>query len=348
MQTTPKPKLLDQVRNRIRVKHYTHSTEQVYVCWIRRYILFHDKRHPQGMREAEVEQFLTHLAQNERVSASAQNQAFSAILFLYREVLKMPLEKEIKAIKAKSRKRVPVVLDVDEVKAIIDHMQGVPKLMISLIYGSGIRSNECVSLRVRHLDFSSGCIRVMDSKGTRDRLTLLPKGLEEELKSQLEKVKKLHEKDLADGYGETWVPRAIDRKYTNVGSDFRWQFVFPSSQIFHDEKTGNKGRWSVHESMLNKALRKAVQQAGIRKRVGTHTLRHSFATHLLMSGCDIRRVQQLLGHKSVKTTMQYMHIVDLTKANVMSPLDRMMAEPQFSGASISGDGHVAPALLTEP
>ena len=348
MHTTPKPKLLDQVRNRIRVKHYSQSTEQVYVYWIRRYILFHDKRHPKEMREAEVEQFLTHLAQNERVSASTQNQAFSAILFLYKEVLEMPLKKEIKAIKAKSRKRVPIVLHVDEVKAIIDHMQGMPKLMISLIYGSGIRLNECVSLRVQHLDFSSGCIRVMDSKGTRDRLTLLPKGLKTKLKSHLEKVKKLHEKDLADGYGETWVPRAIDRKYTNVGSDFRWQFVFPANKISHDERTGNIGRWAMHQSTLNKALRKAVQQAGIRKQVGTHTFRHSFATHLLMSGCDIRRVQQLLGHKTVRTTMQYMHIVDLAKANVMSPFDRMMAEPQYSGASISGDGHVAPALLTEP
>ena len=318
----PKPKkLLDQVRDVLRTKHYAYRTEQSYVDWIRRFILFHNKRHPQEMREAEVEAFLTHLAVERHVSASTQNQALSVILFLYRPVLKSHLAESIESVRAKRSTYLPTVLTVEEVRLLLQHLEGLPQLMAKLLYGSGLRIIEGLRLRVKDLDFGQSQIIVRDTKGDRDRVTMLPQQIRELLQAHLVQVKQLHLNDLSQGYGEVYLPYALDRKYPKAGREWIWQYVFPAKQRSVDPRSSVVRRHHIDEGYLQRSLKIAVQSAQIPKKVSCHTLRHSFATHLLQNGYDIRTVQELLGHKDVKTTMVYTHVLNKGGLGVRSPLD---------------------------
>jgi len=310
----PQPKkLLDRVRDMVRTKHYAYSTEQSYVQWIRRYILFHDKRHPQEMGVAEVQAFLTHLAVTENVAASTQNQALSALLFLYRYVLEQPLDESIDAVRANRSQHLPTVLTVAEVQAILWQMSGVPLLIAQMLYGSGLRVLEGLRLRVKDVDFAQQQIVVRDTKGNRDRVTMLPETVIERLQAHLVLVRHQHQRDLAQGFGSVYLPYALERKYPHADRDWIWQYVFPSSRLSVDPRSDITRRHHLDATVMQKAVRRAVKQAAIPKKVGCHTFRHSFATHLLQNGYDIRTVQELLGHKDVKTTMIYTH--------VRSPLD---------------------------
>ncbi|NWF61587.1 MAG: integron integrase [Fischerella sp.] len=320
MEQRPK-KLMEQVQDAIRLKHYSYKTEKSYIGWIRRYIFFHNKRHPKDMGSAEIEAFLTDLAVNQKVAASTQNQALNAILFLYKEVLKQDLDLKVDAVRAKRSKYLPTVLTKDEVFAIIKQMSGVHQLLIKLLYGTGLRLTEGLSLRVKDIDFTQQQIIVRDTKGNENRVTMLPESIAEELKIHLQSVKILHQQDLQKGYGSVYLPFALERKYPRAKYDWIWQFVFPSSSISKDPRSGEVRRHHLHESSLQKALKQAVHQAGIQKKVGCHTFRHSFATHLLQNGYDIRTVQELLGHKDVKTTMIYTHVLNRGGRGVRSPLD---------------------------
>jgi integron integrase len=323
-QTSPKPtgkKLLDVVRDTIRRKHYSIRTEEAYVNWIRRFILFHGKRHPKDMGAAEVEAFLTHLATEGHVSASTQNQAFSALLFLYREVLHRELDAPVHALRAKESRHIPAVLTREEVRQVIAQLSGVYQLQARLLYGSGLRLLECLRLRVKDIDFQRRAITVRDTKGNEDRITMLPDSVIEPLKEHLQRVKRLHEEDLAKGYGSVYLPDALDRKYPNASREWIWQYVFPSDRLSTDPRSGVVRRHHLDESGLQKAVRAAARAAGINKRVTCHTFRHSFATHLLENGYDIRTVQELLGHKNVKTTMIYTHVLQRGGLAVRSPLD---------------------------
>jgi integron integrase len=321
--TAPQPKrLLDQVRDAIRLKHYAHSTEQTYIHWIKRYIFFHNKRHPKDMGAAEVESFLSHLATTAQVSASTQNQALSSLLFLYKHVLQKDLPMlSLPTVRAKEGKRLPNVLTKEDVQKVIAQMSGMCALMAKLLYGSGMRLNECVQLRVKDIDFEQRQIVIHDGKGEQDRVTILPDSLISLLKDHLEWRKKLHQKDLARGAGFVYLPYALERKYPNANKEWIWQYVFPSAQVAKDSKTNVTRRWYMSDSTLQKAVRDAALAAKIEKRVGCHTFRHSFATHLLQSGYDIRTVQELLGHKDVKTTMIYTHVLNRGGLAVRSPLD---------------------------
>jgi integron integrase len=321
MEHRPK-KLLDQVREVIRLKHYSYRTEESYVAWIRRYILFHHKRHPKDMGSAEVEAFLTHLAVEEQVAASTQNQAFSALLFLYRQVLHQPLEPSIDAIRAKPSRYLPTVLTRDEVQAIFHHLSEVYLIVIKLLYGSGLRLNEGLRLRIKDLDFAHRQIVVRDMKGNESRVTMLPSSLIEPLTQHLQQVKRLHQRDLDQGYGSVYLPFALERKYPHADRSWIWQFVFPSPSRSCDPRSGIVRRHHLHESGVQKALKQAVRSAKVEKRVGCHTFRHSFTTHLLEDGYDIRTVQELLGHKDVKTTMIYTHVLNRGGRGVRSPLDK--------------------------
>ena len=316
-----KPKLLDQVRSVLRLKHYSLRTEQAYVDWIKRFIVFHGKRHPGEMAEEEVAQFLTHLAKDRNVAASTQNQALSAILFLYKEVLKQEIGWLEKVERAKKPPKLPVVLSRGEVKQIFAHLHGVPKLMAGLLYGSGLRLMECVRLRVKDVDFALAQITVRDAKGGKDRITMLPLNLAEPLRRHLLRVKAQHEQDLEDGFGSVHLPFALGRKLPNAARQWPWQYVFPSSRISLDPRSGDKRRHHIAEGLLQAALKKAVDAAGIVKRANCHSLRHSFATRLLSNGHDIRTVQELLGHKDVSTTMIYTHVLNRPGIGVKSPLD---------------------------
>ncbi|WP_036267722.1 integron integrase [Methylocaldum szegediense] len=318
-----KPKLLDQVRDKIRVKHYSLRTEDAYVQWIKRFILFHGKRHPKDMSAPEVEAFLSHLATQRNVAASTQSQALSAILFLYREVLGIELPWLENVTRAKKPQRLPVVLTVQEVKSVLAHLDGRNWVMASLLYGSGLRLMECVRLRVKDVDFAMRQIVVRDGKGAKDRVTMLPDSPVELLKHYLEKVKAVHEKDLHEGFGEVYLPFALERKYPNAGREWGWQYVFPASQRSIDPLSGKERRHHLDEKVLQRAVRTAVREAGLTKPASCHTLRHSFATHLLQSGYDIRTVQELLGHKDVQTTMIYTHVLNRGGRGVVSPLDRI-------------------------
>lgn len=323
MQTEPPPrKLLDRVRDRIRVKHYSYRTEETYVQWIRRFILFHNKRHPSEMGGDEVNAFLTHLAVNDNVAASTQNQALSAILFLYREVLELELGLNLDAIRAKRPRNLPTVLTVTETLEILNNLTGVYQIIAKLLYGSGLRLNEALQLRVKDLDFAQQQIMVRDSKGMESRVTMLPRNVVEQLQEHLQIVKRLHQQDLAMGYGEAHLPFALGKKYPNAAKEWIWQYVFPSSKIAKDPRSELMRRYHIHETGIQKALKQAVGSAKIEKRVGCHTFRHSFATHLLQNGYDIRTVQELLGHKDVKTTMIYTHVLNRGGKCVISPLDR--------------------------
>jgi integron integrase len=318
--TKPK-RLLDQVRDTLRLKHYAYSTEESYVQWIRRFILFHNKCHPKDMGEAEVEAFLTHLAVDGNVTASTQNQALSALLFLYRYVLKQPLNESIEAVRARQSKHLPTVLTIDEVQRLLQCLEGLPQLLAKLLYGSGMRVKEGLRLRVKDIDFSQAQIIVRDTKGNRDRITILPQSIIHLLQAHLVQVKQWHQDDLAQGYGTVYLPYALARKYPNAEREWIWQYVFPARQRSTDPRSGKVQRHHLDDGLLQRSLKKAAHQAQIPKKVTCHTLRHSFATHLLEHGYDIRTVQELLGHKDVKTTMIYTHVMNRGGLGVRSPLD---------------------------
>jgi integron integrase len=316
-----KPKLLDQVRDTIRLKHYSFRTEQIYVDWIRRFILFHNKRHPQEMAEPEVTEFLTHLARVGNVAASTQNQALSALLFLYKEVLKQEIGWLGDVERAKRPPKLPVVLSVAEVRKIFARLKGMEKLMAGLLYGSGLRLMECVRLRVKDIDFAYAQITVRDGKGGKDRVTMLPVNLAAPLQKHLARMKMQHDQDLIDGFGTVHLPFALARKFPNAEREWGWQYVFPSSRFSVDPRSGKKQRHHMSEAILQNAMKTSVRACGINKPATCHTLRHSFATHLLENGYDIRTVQELLGHKDVSTTMIYTHVLNRPGIGVKSPLD---------------------------
>jgi integron integrase len=317
----PKKKLLDQVRDVMRLKHYSLRTERTYCDWIERFIRFHEMRHPAEMAESEVTAFLTSLARDRNVAASTQNQALSALLFLYKEVLKQEIGWLDSVERAKKPARLPVVLSRDEVHKIFAHLHGTPRLMAGLLYGSGLRLMECVRLRVKDVDFAYARITARDTKSGRDRVTMLPVNLAAPLQGHLQKVRAQHEQDLADGFGEVWLPDALARKYPSAAREWSWQFVFPSSRISVDPRSGIRRRHHIDESALQQAVKKAVRASDISKPASCHTFRHSFATHLLENGYDIRTVQDLLGHKDVSTTMIYTHVLNKPGIGVKSPLD---------------------------
>jgi integron integrase len=318
---TKKPKLLEQLRQELRSRHYSRRTEQTYCQWVKRFIYFHKVRHPAEMGEPEINAFLTHLAVKERVSASTQNQALSSLLFLYRYVLKRKIGDLGEVIRARKPKRLPVVMTREEVKAVLTNLKGDKWLMASLMYGAGLRLMECLRLRVQDVDFSRNEITVRDGKGAKDRLTMLPESLKKLLQDHLSKIKLIHEKDLAEGWGRVQMPNALDRKYPNAPADWRWQWVFPQENRWKNIKTGEQGRHHVHETILQRAVKEAVRKAGVVKHVGCHTFRHSFATHLLEAGYDIRTIQELMGHKDVATTMIYTHVLNKGGHGIRSPLD---------------------------
>src|SRR5437868_7953195 len=318
-------KLLERVRDVIRVKHYSLRTERTYCDWIERFIRFHRMRHPSEMGAAEVGEFLTHLARDGHVAASTQNQALSALLFLYKQVLKEEIGWLEDVERAKKPARLPVVLTRDEVHKIFAHLHGTPRLMAGLLYGSGLRLMECVRLRVKDVDFGYARITVRDGKDGKDRVTMLPVNLAPPLQRHLEKGEVQHEQDLEDGFGEVFLPYALTRKFPYAGRDWVWQYVFPSSRLSTDPQSHHanptKRRHHIDESALQQAVKKAVRESGINKPASCHTLRHSFATHLLENGYDIRTVQELLGHKHVETTMIYTHVLNKPGIGVRSPLD---------------------------
>ena len=315
-------KLVDQIRKAIRVKHYSYRTEQTYIYWIKKFILFNNKRHPNEMGEKEINRFLTYLAVNRKVAASTQNQALCAILFLYRHVLKKQIGWIDKLERAKNPKTIPVVLSAKEVESVLLQFQGVIWIVVSLLYGSGLRLMEALRLRVKDIDFDYNQITLRDAKGHKDRLSLLPMAVKEPLKKHLQRVKFLHQKDLDEGYGLVYLPYALQRKYPNANSEWIWQYVFPASTRYYDPDDKIHRRHHLHESVVQRAMKSAVHKAGIQKKASCHTLRHSFATHLLENGYDIRTVQELLGHSDVRTTMIYTHVLNKGGMGVQSPLDK--------------------------
>ncbi|MEI7868021.1 MAG: integron integrase [Candidatus Methylumidiphilus sp.] len=318
-----KPKLLDQVRDKIRLKHYSIRTEEAYVNWIKRFILFQHKRHPVEMGAAEVEAFLTHLAVEGKVAASTQNQAKAALLFLYREVLATELPWLDDVGQAKVSRRLPVVLTQTEVKTLLDRMRGTHQLVARLLYGTGLRLMECMRLRVKDVEFERHELIVRDGKGSKDRMTMLPDSLAEPLKVHMARVKALHQEDLQAGFGSVYLPDALEKKYPNAGREWGWQYVFPSTKLSVDPRSGVTRRHHADEKTIQRAIKQAVRDVGLVKPATPHTLRHSFATHLLQSGYDIRTVQELLGHKDVETTMIYTHVLNRGGRGVASPLDRL-------------------------
>lgn len=309
------------MRNKLRVNHYSIRTEQTYLDWIKRFIFFHDKQHPKNLGAKQVEDFLTHLAVAGKVSASTQNQAKSALLFLYREVLEVQLPWLDNVTQAKTPKRLPVVLTVSEVRALLSHLSGTHFLVAGLLYGAGMRLMEAIRLRVKDVEFSRGEIIVREGKGFKDRVTMLPEAVVSPLKAHLVKVKALHDEDLAQGYGDVYLPFALDKKYPNAGREWGWQYVFPSRNLSVDPRSGKTRRHHIDEKGLQRAIKQAVRDLGLVKPATPHTLRHSFATHLLQSGYDIRTVQELLGHSDVSTTMIYTHVLNKGGRGVVSPLD---------------------------
>lgn len=323
--TDPKPKLLDQLRDAVRQKHYSFKTEQAYIGWCKRFILFHHKRHPAEMRETEVEQFLTHLAVEDHVAASTQNVAFNAIIFLYRHVLHIEL-KNINAARAKQQKYVPEIITHDECKAIIAAMSGETKLQTQLLYGAGLRLNDCLRLRIKDIDFARKKITVRATKGDKPHVTLLPDSVIAPLKEHLISIKKLHEYDLSRGYGSVYLPHALERKYPNASREWNWQYVFPAPSFSADPRSGVIRRHHASESMLQRAIRAAAKIAGVTSRVSPHTFRHCFATEYLQRAVKkhgdamaaLKQLQGYLGHGSIQTTMVYLHFLD---HKVGSPLD---------------------------
>ncbi|CAN5168785.1 integron integrase [soil metagenome] len=315
-----KPKLLDQVRNLMRMRHLSYKTERAYILYIREFILFHDKRHPKEMGVSEIRDYLTYLAVKKNVAASTQNVAFNAILFLYKQVLQIELPIIDGVLRAKKPQHLPAVFTPNEAKSIIAELEGTPHLIVSLLYGSGMRLTEVLRLRVKDIDFEMMTITVRDGKGEKDRVTMLPISLAAPLQFNIERIKILHNQDLAKGFGEVWLPYALARKYPDADKRFAWQYVFPSTKISPTREDGKLRRHHTAESTIQQAVKKAVKILGIEKQATCHTFRHSFATHLLENHYDIRTVQELLGHKDVRTTRIYTHVLK-NKSFVKSPLD---------------------------
>jgi integron integrase len=318
-----KPRLLDRMCAAVRARHYSRRTEKAYVAWARRYILFHDKRHPLRMGGPEVAKFLTSLAVDGQVAASTQNQALSALLFLYREVLEQDLPWLDNVVRAKRTVRLPVVLTRDEVRAVLQQLRGTQRLIAILLYGAGLRLLEALRLRVKDVDFARNQIMVRAGKGEKDRAAPLPTVLIPELALHLDAVKRQHERDLRSGAGWVELPWALGRKYPQAGREWGWQWVFPATRIYVERATRQRRRHHLHESVLQRAVKEAVRRTGITKRATCHTLRHSFATHLLEAGRDIRTVQELLGHRDVSTTQIYTHVLNQGPAGVRSPADQL-------------------------
>ena len=324
----PDLRLMDQVRQVLRYYHYAYRTEQTYCDWIVRYIRFHgDNIHPKLMGKKEIEAFLSHLAVDRKVSASTQRQALNAIVFLYRKVLQLPTEFELAPVKAKRHRRPPVVLSQSEVQRVLNELDGLHLLMARLLYGGGLRLMECIRLRIQDLDFERHLLYVRGAKGGKDRVTLFPEVLQPDMKAQVARVEAVHSQDLEKGYGDVYLPNALAVKYPNASKEFRWQYLFPAKKRSVDPRTGKTRRHHVLESGLQKAVKVAVGRAGITKRVGCHTFRHCFATHLLENGVNIRAVQELMGHANVKTTEIYTHVMEKNIRAVKSPLDRLMSQP---------------------
>jgi integron integrase len=323
MSSNKKKKLLDQVREIMRLHHYSIHTERTYVDWIKRYVQFHRMNSRKDLQNGEerIEQFLTHLAVECHVAPSTQNQAMNALVFLYKKVLKTPLGGEINAVRAKKKMNIPVVLTRDEVRQTIHLLQGPAQLIVKLLYGSGLRITEAVRLRVKDIDYQMKCITVRSGKGAKDRVTTFPGSIIPLLENHLAKVKILHEGDLARGYGEVFLPHSLGRKYPNAGREWVWQYVFPSRQLSEDPRSRKVRRHHVDPSVVNKAIKAAARTLGLNKQISAHTFRHSFATHLLERGTDIRTIQALLGHKDVSTTMIYTHVLQQGGWGVTSPLD---------------------------
>ena len=319
----PKPKLLDQVRQAIRTRHYSYMTEKAYVGWIKRFIFFHNKRHPAEIGEPEIAQFLSGLAQESHVSASTQNQALNAVLFLYHAVLGKEMGYVGGVVRAKRPKRLPVVLTREEVKSILGLLDGLEWIMGMLLYGAGLRLMECLRLRVKDIDFSRNEIRVRSGKGDKDRVTMLPSAVKEPLLRHLERVRGQYEADVKSGFSGVLLPYALERKYPNAARQWGWQWLFPASKFYVDPQSGKILRHHLHESVLQKAVKEAVKRAGIAKPASCHSFRHSFATELLETGYDIRTVQELLGHTDVTTTMIYTHVLNKGGRGVSSPADRL-------------------------
>lgn len=318
-----KKKLLDLVREKIQFKHYSYSTEKTYVHWIKHYILFHSKKHPLEMGKREIEEYLTKLATKDKVSPTTQNQAFSALLFLYKEVLGVDVsEWNIQALRAQERKHIPVVLTKEEVKSILQNVSKEYSLLVYLMYGCGLRMNEALNLRIKDVDFGFDKIYIWDSKSLTDRTIPLPQKLKEKLLEQVQSVEHIHKQDLEDGYGSVHIPYALAKKYPRSQFETKWQFLFPMKKISSDPRTKENRRHHVHPQTLGRNIKVAAQKANLNKRVTSHIFRHSYATHLLQAGIDLRSIQELLGHKSVETTMIYTHIIaELNKPKLISPLD---------------------------
>ena len=315
--------LLDEVRDFMRLKHYSIHTERTYCDWIKRYVQYHSMTSREDLQDAErkIEQFLTHLAVDSDVSPSTQNQAMNALVFLYRKVLKQPLNEEINAVRAAKRTNIPVVMTREEVRQIINLMEGTPQLIVKILYGSGLRIMEAVRLRVKDIDYQMKQLTVRSGKGAKDRFTTFPESIIPLLENHLAKVKILHEQDLAQGHGEVYLPYALGRKYRNAGIEWGWQYVFPSRNVSKDPGSGKIRRHHVDPSVVNKAIKVVARKIELKKQISAHTFRHSFATHLLERGTDIRTIQALLGHKDVSTTMVYTHVLQQGGHGVLSPLD---------------------------
>ena len=315
-----KPRLLDLMRQTLRRHHYAYRTEQSYLAWVRRYILFHGKRHPDTLGYRKIEAFLTHLAVNRNVSASTQNQAMNAVLFLYKKVLGIDLPWMKDVTPAKRPQRLPVVMTRDEVRAVFAQLEGRNWLIASLLYGSGLRVIEAMRLRVQDIDFARHQLIIRQAKGAKDRMTILPEQLRDPLHQHLAKVRSIHEADLSEGYGRVYLPFALSRKYPHAEREWCWQYVFPASRRGIDPYSGVERRHHLHEKVMQRAMKQAIRTAGVMKPASCHTLRHSFATHLLEAGYDIRTVQELLGHKDVRTTQIYTHVMNRGANAVKSPL----------------------------
>lgn len=315
-------KLLDQFREKIRLKQYSPRTEKTYVEWVRAYILFHNKRHPKEMGIPEIEQFIVHLVAEKKFSGSSQNQALSAIIFLYRHVLEITLDDAaLFHLRPQKSKTIPMVLSKAEAKLVISKMTGIYQIIAQILYGSGLRIMEALRLRIKDIDFDNRQIIVRDGKGGDDRVTMLPESVIQPLRDHLRQVKLTHEKDLREGFGSVFLPNALARKYPNAHKEWLWQYVFPASKRHKEAETNITRRHHLHETAVQKAIKQAARLAKIDKRVTPHTFRHSFATHLLQNNYDIRTIQELLGHKDVKTTMIYTHVLQRGGLAVKSPLD---------------------------
>lgn len=329
-----KPKLMDQYRDALGARHYSKRTEEVYSRWVVRFIKYHKYRHPKDMAEPEINEYLNYLARDMKVSASTQNQALAAILFLFRHVFLREVGELENLIRARKPVRIPVVMSQDEVRLVLGRLQGQNRLVSELLYGCGLRLSECLGLRVANIDFGKNEIHIHRGKGNRDRVVMLPAALRPELERHLEQTRMVHESDLRTGFGEVELPGALDRKYPRASREWRWQWVFPQQNRWRNKSTGEQGRHHVDATIIQRAVRQSVQKCGLVKRISCHTFRHSFATHLLEGGYDIRTVQTLLGHKDVRTTMLYTHVLNRGPGGVRSPLDNLRG--------VYGDSHNNP------